>query len=89
MCELLLFVVKSVVQSVKQRERERGRCLYLVTVAACGEEEDKRSLPLFFSSTLYSSHIVYSTAHGLSWFFPLLWGFHVISPGFSHLKCMP
>ena len=31
-----------------------------------------------FSSTLYSSQIVYSTARGLSWFFPLLWVFHVI-----------
>ena len=63
----------------REREKERGRCLHLVTAAACGEEEDKRSLPLCFLSTLYSSHIVYSTARGLSWFFPLLWVFHVIS----------
>ena len=33
---------------------------------------------LSVSSTLYSSPIVYSTVWGLSWFFPLLWVFHVI-----------
>ena len=32
----------------RARERERGRCLHFVTAAACGEEEDKRSLPLCF-----------------------------------------
>ena len=61
------------------RERERGRCLHLVTAAACGEEEDKGSLAMRLSSVLYSSLIVYSATRGLSWFFPPLWVFHVIS----------
>ena len=45
-----LIVVKLVVQSVqeRQRERERGHSLHRVTAAACGEEEDKRLLPLCF-----------------------------------------
>ena len=77
--------VKLGVQSVRERESERGRCLLVVT-AACGErEEDKRSLPLWFSSILYSSHIVYLTACGLSWFFPPSWVFHVISCVSSYL----
>ena len=32
-----------------------------------------------FSSILYCSHIVYLAACGLSWFFPPLWVFHIIS----------
>ena len=32
----------------REREREKGRYLHCVTVVACGEEEDKRLLPLCF-----------------------------------------
>ena len=76
------------------REREIGRCLHCVTAAACGEEEDKRLLPLcFLCHCIFLSHIVYFTACGLSWFFPLLWVFHVIScvstlPLFSEFDCV-
>ena len=38
----------------RERERQRSRCLHSVTAAACGEEEDKRLLPLCFSVSLYS-----------------------------------
>ena len=42
------------------RERERGSCLLVVT-AACGEEEDKRSLPLCFLDIVFLSHSAFSS----------------------------
>ena len=41
---VIIVVVKLGVQSVRERERERGPCLLCVTAAACGDEEDERSL---------------------------------------------
>ena len=61
------------------RERERGCCLLIVTAAACGKEEDERSLPLRFLDCVFLSIVVLFTASGLSWFFPPLWVFHVTS----------
>ena len=61
---------------MRERERERGSCLLVVT-AACGEERGyKRSLPLC-SHRCNLLIIEYSTVCGLPWFFPLLWVFHV------------
>ena len=59
------------------RERERGCCLLIVTAAACGNEEDERSLPLRFLDCVFLSIVVSFTACGLSRFFPPLWVFHV------------
>ena len=66
-----------------ERERERGRCLLIVTDAACGEEENKRLLPLCFRAIVFLSHIVYFTACGLSWFFPFC-GFSTLDPVYCH-----
>ena len=48
--------IELVVQSVREREREReeerGSCLLVVTTA-CGEEEDKMSLPLCFFDIVF------------------------------------
>ena len=76
--ECCCIIVRVVVQSVRERERERSlppRCNRRVWRERRGQEV----VASVFSSTLYSSHIVYLTACGLSWFFPPLWVFHVIS----------
>ena len=46
----------------RERERERDRCLLCVTAAACGEEEDERSLSLRLLDCVFLSYsgIVYS-----------------------------
>ena len=83
------YIVKLGVQSVREteRERERGCCLHCVTAATCGEEEDKRLLPLCFRVIVFLSHIVYFTACGLSWFFPLC-GFSTLHHVSSHCFCL-
>ena len=50
-CDLYVVVKLFLYRACKRdrvRESERGRCLHRVTAAACGEEEDKRLLPLRF-----------------------------------------
>ena len=69
-----------------KRERERVRCLHCITAAACGEEEDKRLLPLCFRVIVFLSHKVYFTACGLSWFFPLC-GFSTLYLVFDIVLC--
>ena len=51
---VIIVVVKLGVQSV--RERERGPCLLCVAAAACGDEEDERSLPLRFLDCVFLSY---------------------------------
>ena len=61
------------------RERERGRCLLCVTAAACGEEEDERSLPLRFLDSVFLSHSGIFCSLCAAVVFPTLWVFQVTS----------
>ena len=70
------FVKCSCTESVteRERERERGCCLHLVTAAACGEEEDKRSLPLCLLDIVFLSYSVFYSL-GVVVVFPTIVGF--------------
>ena len=67
-------------ESVRERERERERsCLLCVTAAACGEEEDERSLPLRFLDNVFLSYSGIFCSLCAAVGFPTLWVFHVTS----------
>ena len=71
--------------------RERCRCLLCVTAAACGEEEDERSLPLRFLDCVFLSYsgIVYNLWAVVV--FPTIVGFstlHLVSPHYFCFLCL-
>ena len=77
LCMLLLMVVVEKLYKAcnRERERERGRCLHLVTATACGEEEDKGSLPLcVFFDIVFLSYSVFCSPWAVV-VFPIIVGF--------------
>ena len=77
-CAIVKLGVQRVRETERERERERDRCLHCVTAAACGEEEDKRLLPL--CSLCHCIPLSYSIFYSL-WavvVFPTLWVLLVI-----------